>query len=707
MSRSNCSLFVSFVLLTLALVQSALAGSFEVVGPKNPKPWESTAVKDLDDYLRRVSGGDVSVEGVGVVRFHVGDTDFAAAKGMGGGTFADEEWAVRSFDGDIVINGGGTRGCLYGVYSFLEDKCGIRWWNDDEEYVPEAKPRAFGRLDLRGRPKFFYRDIYREPKSSPKTAVRNRLNGNGAGWIPVGLGGGCEFGPPGHCHNWNNILPFEKYGKEHPEWYSFVDGRRVGGQHNGQLCLACPGLAETMAEKLEEFIRRGEAAAAKKGVPAPKLYDISMNDNHCYCQCEACKASQEKHGVSGDQILFVNKVAAIVGKRHPDYLFSTFAYYEGEAVPKTEVRAADNVIVKLCNTRQNMAADIREPGNEYMLEQLGKWGSYTKNLFVWEYAITFDRVTHGFPFANEFYLGKKIRCYDEHGVKGMLIEQERPAGNDFYAVKFWTQCKMLEDPTRDPKAVLLEAMNGYYGPAAPHLLKLRLKLDRLRRERNGRVTWFALMSEFMYVRESDYPAFDELWRKAADAVKDDPVLSGRVRKSRIGYDRMKDLNRRLVVLWSKPEPGVSEVPFLDFRAENSFFQLKGKGFKVVDDATASTGKAIFMPYGDDDHLRLPFAMGVYSDTKRQTIVKNWDEPLGKGYEWYDLGDVLMPPSYYIFVNRSWTLQLPVSLPEVIGRKNQVKARVRFSDEGIFFDRLAVVPREYVHEFNEVGVSSNR
>lgn len=110
MSRCNCSLFAGLGLLTLALAQSALAGSFEVVGPKNPKPWESTAVKELDDYLRRVSGGDVSVEGAGAVRFHVGDTDFAAAKGMGGDTFADEEWAVRSFDGDIVINGGGTRG---------------------------------------------------------------------------------------------------------------------------------------------------------------------------------------------------------------------------------------------------------------------------------------------------------------------------------------------------------------------------------------------------------------------------------------------------------------------------------------------------------------------------------------------------------------------------------------------------------------------
>ena len=175
----------------------AKAKPCRIEGPSAPKPWEATAVKEFTDYFQRVSaGGKVFVDGEGVVVFHVGDTEFARTKGLLSSSFADEGWCVRSFGHDVVLNGGGTRGCLYAVYNFLEKKCWIRWWNDGDEHVPRGMPLEFPKLDLAGRPSVRYRCVVRPSANgaSPdfRTAVRNRLNANGDQDIPLEWGGAAE-----------------------------------------------------------------------------------------------------------------------------------------------------------------------------------------------------------------------------------------------------------------------------------------------------------------------------------------------------------------------------------------------------------------------------------------------------------------------------------------------------------------------------------
>ena len=174
----------------LALFSMALSGcsmQFEVRSPDAPKAWEKTAVEELDRYLGLCLGAmgasrptcSLTVEGRSGVVFHVGDTAFARKRGLSPSSFKDEEWCIKSFGRDVVLAGGGTRGTLYAVYHFLEDDCGVRWWMDGDEDIPPAKPLRFDALDRRGKPFFMYRDIYRTAKSDPRTAVRNRLNGNG------------------------------------------------------------------------------------------------------------------------------------------------------------------------------------------------------------------------------------------------------------------------------------------------------------------------------------------------------------------------------------------------------------------------------------------------------------------------------------------------------------------------------------------------
>ena len=140
----------------------------------------------------------------------------------------------------------------------------MRWWSDREEDAPVRDSLALPALDVSGRPAFLYRSIHRShnrAEADPRLAIRRRLNSNGLVPIPAEWGGGVEYGPPDHAHTFDMYLPWSKYGKEHPEWYSLIGGRRIGGQSDGQLCLSNPDLKAEFLGKLREMIAKGDADA--------------------------------------------------------------------------------------------------------------------------------------------------------------------------------------------------------------------------------------------------------------------------------------------------------------------------------------------------------------------------------------------------------------------------------------------------------------
>ena len=678
------------------LIVSLLA-SFTIVRPPSPKPWESSAAGELRTYLDRVTLGDVTVDGNEDVVFHVGDTKLAVEKGLSSATFKDEEWVVRSFGKDVVLNGGGTRGALYSVYRFLEDFCDVRWWSDDEEDVPLRTPLALSALDCSGRPFFMMRDTHRGTRFDKRTAVRNRQNGNCAGEIPADLGGSFGFGPPNFCHTWDMLLPFSKYGKEHPEWFSLVNGKRVGGQRTGQLCLSNPEVPVALAARVEEMIKKGLARAKQMGIPAPRIYDVSMNDNKHYCQCGSCKSIRAIHGHSGEQLLMENKVAEIVGKKYPEVLVNVFAYYEGEEPPKSDVRPASNVCVRLCNTHQNCAAGIFEPGNKFMHDRVVEWAKISSHLAVWDYTRLFETTTLGFPYASEFYIGERIRFYAEHGVQSLFMQHDNP-DTDLWEIKYQLITKFLEDPKRDSERLIVDTFRQYFGKAGDVILAMRRKLDRWRRDRDAFVGWFAMFGEFAFVRTDEIREMVRVWDEAERLVAGDEKYLRRVKRARRGTDRFLASRLLQESLRHAPEPGVSDVVFVNCPADMKTYSNKYSakiGLELVDDPEASTGKAFRLRWKDTPHFGPPFAMGFFDHTHMQTIaVKSFPTSTDGKYHWYDMGEVFLPRvSYYFFMTRGWNIQVTPDVPGCPEGKVRPKACVKYDDEYLWLDRVIFQPAD--------------
>ena len=655
-----------------------LAATVVVVSPDAPKPYEATAAKELSAYLGKcVPSGEVTVGGAGDAVFHVGDTALAQKKGLAATQLDEDRWIIRSFGKDVVLVGGGTRGTLYAVSHFLEDYCDVRWWSDREEDAPRRDSLALPALDASGKPAFLYRSIHRSrarSESDPRLAIRRRLNSNGLVPIPAEWGGGMEYGPPDHAHTFDMYLPWSKYGKEHPEWYSFIGGRRIGGQLDGQLCLSNPDLKAAFLGKLREMIAKGDANAKAKGLVPPRLYEISMNDNGKACECEACKAEYEKWGKSGQYLKFVNALAAEIAKERPEIFLTTLAYIYTEEPPKGDVRAADNVIVKLCDTRSNAAASILEPGNDVFMKLLAGWQGKFSHLFVWDYAITFDKRTLGFPFASEFHYADTYRHYIANGASGIFWEHEYPLVSDLWEIKFYIESRFFEDPYLDEDTLIHDAFQRYFGPAAESALAARRRLEEVRVRTKAVVGW---ANEFTFISDDDLAAMSALWDEAARRVKGDAVHLRRVKNARLGLDRLAEYRRKMPV---RREDGVyvADVRHLDLTYVNS----KGRRGGIIDDPESPIGgKAVAFETEPNAHgyLSLPFAFGVYNTGSKKVTGNREFKTIdtSPGYHWYTLENTTIPDNAMLFFTRAWQLQAPFGYPLFAGKKFDIRVAAKF------------------------------
>ena len=689
------------------LIVGCAVAPYQIDVSENPRAYEATAAKEFDDWLKQVAlNGQITVEGKDGVVFHVGETGFARAHGLGAETFKDEEWCIRSFGHDVVLTGGGRRGTLYAVSHFLEDQCNIRFWMDDETDVPTAKPLSFGALDRRGRPFFRRRVVFRADGADPRTAVRCRLNGNGNTTIPPAWGGeGYTHGGVYHGHVWDRYLPFKKYGKEHPEWYSLKDGKRIGGQHAGQLCLTCPGLADVFSEKVEAFVRKDVEKAEKTDVDRPLLYALSPNDNHHYCTCGTCRTEIEKYGMSGYVLRFQNAVAERIHRKYPHVRFAVSAYHETEEVPKGGVAPRSDMVVKIANTRGNLNTSPREGENAVMQKLLRDWGALVDEINVHEYARTFSFQTSGHPLPSEFSIVDRLRYYGENKVTGGLFELEGAEWSDMYELKYYLLRRAFEDPSVDSDALIREFMDRFYGAAGADVLAMRRYLEQVRRASGAFVVYSPNISDFDCFTVEVLTKAGKMLDEAERKVANDGTRLSRVKRARTSIDRLMNLRRRFST-FSDPEPGVSAVPFLDFPVDRTMWcPYPGSDTKFAKDAEAIKGLSVRVEADGKlrDQYGFPFKAGFRADKLKKAISNiTIDRANGRGYQWYELGEITVPEGdLLVWMTRMWTIQFKLLSPELVGKKCRVRLHMKLmgpafqpgekGESRIDIDRLVFIP----------------
>jgi len=80
-----------------------------------------------------------------------------------------EGYSWKVADSQIRITARTPRGLAYGVYGFLEEECGCRWWSFNEEDVPRVPNLKVKNSEVIRSPSFLMHDLYNREAQTPES----------------------------------------------------------------------------------------------------------------------------------------------------------------------------------------------------------------------------------------------------------------------------------------------------------------------------------------------------------------------------------------------------------------------------------------------------------------------------------------------------------------------------------------------------------
>ncbi len=483
---------------------------------------ERHAASELASFLRQITGAKFETAAAPAdgakIRLLVGpdaaklaESDFST-DGLGA-----DGIVIRKVGKDLILAGGRPRGTLYAVYTFLEDELGCRWWSSKVSTIPKQATVKVGKLDVRYVPVLEYREPFWFDAFDGDWAVRNKSNGNSER-LDEKRGGKHVY--QGFVHTFYPLIPPGKYFKDHPEWFSEINGKRT--TDHAQLCLTNEQMRKELVKNLKERLRAN---------PAATIASVSQNDWHRNCQCGSCAAVEKAEGSpAGLMIRFVNAVAEDIEQEFPKVAISTLAYQYTRRPPK-HVRPRHNVIVRLCSIECSFSKPLADERNKAFRDDLVGWSKMCNRLYIWDYTTNFRHYV--MPHPNLRVLGPNVKFFVEHNVKGIFEQGAYTTyGAEMAELRAWVLARLLWDPSRDGEKLIDEFVEGYYGAAGPHI-KEYLKVTHDAVEAGG--DWLGCFSE----HTAKFLSFETLsrgWKHllaAEAAVEGDPEMRFRVQVAQL------------------------------------------------------------------------------------------------------------------------------------------------------------------------------
>lgn len=300
----------------LTLVKDGKAVSRIVLSEKNDINHQAADL--LQDFVQRISGASLPiVEG----KAKAGDVVIGGKSAEAG----EDGFTICTEQNQLRITSGGDKGSIYGVVTLLEKYMGVSYYAYKAYTLTPSKTITLPEIHLSETPAFRYRQSFSYGCDDPIYKMWFRLEEPDEVFIDNMW-----------VHTFDRLMPSDVYGKEHPEYYSYINGEHRPGNHS-QWCLTNPDVYDFVVQKLDSIF---------KANPDKKLISVSQNDgNNTFCTCENCRKVYEEEGSpAGAYIRFMNKLA----ERFPDKEISTLAYLFTMHPPK-KVKPLPNVNIMLCD----------------------------------------------------------------------------------------------------------------------------------------------------------------------------------------------------------------------------------------------------------------------------------------------------------------------------------------------------------------------
>ena len=444
-----------FLILSISLLLTSYCQA-QIVLVRNGKPsgriaadqsnkTDRQAATLFNIFIKKMTGTTLPVVSPGVKRER-GDLIIVSQPVLKSSGIEEDGFRIAGNDSTVQISGANGSGAVYGVVTLLEDYLGVHYYSANVSAFSKSKdlilPRNLNRTE---NPTFRFRQTQAYSLANDTLyKIWHRLE------EPREIFAGNYW-----VHTFDRILPSARYGKAHPEYFSYINGERRPGAAS-QWCLSNPEVFELVSGRIDSIFRAN---------PGKHMISVSQNDgNSTNCSCEKCKAiDDEEGGPSGSLIYFLNKLAA----RFPDKEFSTLAYLYSIAPPK-HLKPLPNVNIMLCDIDCYREVSLTEnaSGKSFMKNMEG-WAKISNNIFVWDYGINFDNYIC--PFPNFHILQANMQLFKKNNVNMHFSQIGGSKGGDFSELRSYVVAKLLWNVNCNVDSVIQSFLNGYYGEAAPFI----------------------------------------------------------------------------------------------------------------------------------------------------------------------------------------------------------------------------------------------
>lgn len=360
----------------------------------------------------------------------------------------------------------GQTGSLYAVYEFLRG-LGFEWYMPGplgEVLPPRQSVMPVQSYSLRSAPRTPHREY---------TGVSLGWDKAWAAWYRrAGFGGLSRIRIN---HSWPDW--YERYRRNHPEYFALIDGKRWDipekGRGYASLCLSHPEVFDRTLTEVRQFF---------DDHPDRPLRAVMPNDSFKrFCECRLCEGKDQPErgylGFSSNHVWdFVNRIAGEIQKSHPGKMIGCCAYESYTLAPDNIGKLNDNVVVMICQHRHHF---WDKQYHKKLRASRQRWAELCGGrIFVWEYYNHLVSAPPGrgwdvAPWVAPHVIARDIRELADLRYLGDRIEgtTNRNDVNHFHRpgvhhLPVFVSARVMWDPQLNVDALLDDYYRRFYGPAA-------------------------------------------------------------------------------------------------------------------------------------------------------------------------------------------------------------------------------------------------
>jgi hypothetical protein len=255
---------------------------------------------------------------------------------------------------------------------------------------------------------------------------------------------------------------------------------------------------------------------------------------------------------------FVNRVAEVVGREHPDRDLSALAYVNYVQPPRFTTLAPN---VRLCFApfQRCFKHPLAAPAdcarrNAAYTEMLQQWRAMVPGtLYLFEYLMLIDMCSLPYPIAS--LLPQDFRDYASLGVDGYVLEF-KPEEWGLYGVNANLIGQLSSDPEADTETFLTEHHRDLYGPAADEMAGYFAQMQHLLANLGPCVGHYDLDYTLRATDQLLRPAADHLGRAITVSAGADSRYREAVRAAQVGFQVLRKIGdwRRLIAAAKAARP---------------------------------------------------------------------------------------------------------------------------------------------------------